>query len=113
MHFLTLSLVIVHYHGYFIACIKQQGKQITRELLTYDIHRQYIFLTPELITDRFKLSNMTVYNTRNRYTFYSWPVCTVLRDAEPLSHLEPTIREIVSNNMKNLSIFTAFKKAIK
>ena len=68
---------------------------------------------PTLVTDRFKLNKMTAYNTRNRSTFYARPVCTVLHGIESLSYLEPDIRELVPSDMKNLSTFTAFKKAIK
>ena len=56
---------------------------------------------------------MTVYSTRNRYTFYSRPVRTVLHGTESLSHLEPKIWELVPSDIKNLSSLTVFKKAIK
>ena len=66
-----------------------------------------------LVSDCFKLNNMTVYNTRNRSTFYSRSVRTVLHGTESLSHLGPKIWELVPNDMENLSSLTAFKKAIK
>ena len=69
--------------------------------------------SPKLVSDCFKLNNMTVYNTRNRSTFYSRPVCTVLHGTESLSHLGPKIWELVPSDMKNLSTLKAFKKAIK
>ena len=56
---------------------------------------------------------MTVYNTRNSYSFYSWPVRKIFHGAETLSHLEPKICEIVQNNMNILWTFTAFKNTIK
>ena len=70
-------------------------------------------LSLKLVSDCFKLNNMTVYNTRNRSTFYSRPVRTVLHDTELLSHLRPKMWELVPNDMKNFSTFTAFEKAIK
>ena len=36
-------------------------------------------LSPKLVSDYFKLNNMTVYNARNSYIFYSRPVRTVLK----------------------------------
>ena len=56
---------------------------------------------------------MTVHNTRNRSSFYSRPVCTVLHGTESLSHLGPKIWELVPSDMKKVSSFTVFKKAIK
>ena len=56
---------------------------------------------------------MTVYNTRNRSTFYSWPVLIVLHGTESLSHLEPKFWELKPSDMKNLSSLTACEKAIK
>ena len=70
-------------------------------------------LSLKLVIDCFKLNNLTVYNTRNRSTFYSWPVYTVLHGTESLSHLGLKIWELVPNDMKNLSRLNAFKKAIK
>ena len=70
-------------------------------------------LSPKLVSDCFKLNNMTVYNTRKSSTFYSRPVRTVLHGTESLSHLGPKIWELVPSEMKNLSSLTAFKKAIK
>ena len=32
-------------------------------------------LSLKLMSDCVKLNDLTVYNTRNSYTFYSWPVC--------------------------------------
>ena len=59
-------------------------------------------LSPKLVSDYFELNNMTVYNARNSYIFYSRPVRTVLE-----------IWKIVLKYMKNLLILTAFKNAIK
>ena len=54
---------------------------------------------------------MTVYNTRNSYSFYSWPVRKIFHGAETLSHLEPKI--CVQNNRNILWTLTAFKNTIK
>ena len=67
----------------------------------------------KLFSDCFKLSNMTVYDTRNWYTFYSRQVYTVLHGKEPLSHSGPKIKKIVPNVMKNLSTLTAFENTMK
>ena len=77
---------------------------------------QYKFvnsLSPKLVSECFKLNNMTVYKTRNRSTFYSRPVYIVLHGTESLSHLKPKFWEFKPSDMKNLSSLTAFKKAIK
>ena len=70
-------------------------------------------LSPKLVSNCFKLNNMTVYNTRNRSIFYSRPVRTVLHDTESLSHLGTKVWELVPSDMKNLLSLTTFKKAIK
>ena len=70
-------------------------------------------LSPKLVSDCFKLNNVTGYNTRNRSIFYFRPVRTVLHGTESLYHLGPKIWELVASDMKNLSTLTAFKKAIK
>ena len=71
------------------------------------------WLSSKLVSNCFKLNNMTVYSTRSRSTFYSQPVCTVLHGKESLSHLGPKIWELVPSDMKNISTLTAFKKATK
>ena len=66
---------------------------------------QYKFvngLSPKQVSDCFKLNNMTMYNTRNKSTFYSWSVRTVFYGRESLSHLRPKIWELVPSDMKNL-----------
>ena len=85
------------------------------QVLATELYKFINGLCPKLVSDCSKLNNMTVYNTRNRSTFYSWPVHTVLHGTESLSHLGPKIWVLVSSDMKNLSTFQyqAFKKAIK
>ena len=83
------------------------------QVLVTEIYKSVNGLSPKLVSDCFKLNNMTVYNTRNRCTFYSRPVRTVFHGTESLSHLGSKILELVPNDMKNLSLLTAFKKAIK
>ena len=83
------------------------------EVLATELYKLVNGLSPNLVCDCFKLNNMTVYSTRNKYTFYSRLVRTVLHGTESPSHLGPKILELVSNDMKNLSKLTAFKKAIK
>ena len=83
------------------------------QVLATELYKVANSFSPKLISDCFKLNNMTVFSTRYRYTFYYWPVRTVLRDTESFSHLGLKICEIVPNDVKKLSTFTAFKKAIK
>ena len=83
------------------------------QVLAIELYKFVNGLSPNLVSDCFKLNNMTVYSTRNRSTFYSRPVRTVLHDTESLSHLEPKIWELVPSDIKNLSSLTAFKNAIK
>ena len=76
------------------------------QVLATELYKFVNGLSPKLVSDCFKLNNKTVYNTRNKSTFYS-------HGPESLSHLGPKIWELVPNDMKNLSTLTAFKKAIK
>ena len=69
--------------------------------------------SPTLVSDSLKLNNMTLYNTRNRSTFYSQPVRTVLHSTESLCHLVPKIWQLMPSDMKSLSSLTVFKKAVK
>ena len=69
--------------------------------------------SPTLVSDSFKLNNMTLYNTRNRSTFYSQPVRTVLHSTESLCHLVPKIWQLMPSDMKSLSSLIVFKKAVK
>ena len=80
------------------------------QVLSTELNKFVNSLSPKLVSNCFKLNNMTVYNTRNRSTFYSRPVRTVLHGTESLSHLGLKIWEHVPNDMKNL---IAFKKVIK
>ena len=83
------------------------------QVLAIELYKFVNGLSPNLVSDCFKLNNMTVYSTRNRSTFYSRPVRTVLHGTESLSHLELKIWELVPSDIKNLSSLTAFKSAIK
>ena len=56
-------------------------------VLTTELYKFVNGLSPKLVSDCFKLTNMTVYNTRNRSTFYSRLVRTALHGTESLSHL--------------------------
>ena len=83
------------------------------QVLATELYKFVNGLSPKLVSDCFKLNNMTVYNTRNRSTFYSRPVRTVYHSTESLSHLWPKIWKLEPSDMKNLSSLTAFKKVIK
>ena len=83
------------------------------QVLAIELYKFVNGLSPNLVSDCFKLNNMTVYSNKNRSTFYSRLVRTVLHGTESLSHLEPKIWEFVPSDIKNLSSLTAFKKAIK
>ena len=83
------------------------------KILATELYKFVNGLSPRLVSDCFKLNNMAVYNTRNRSTFYSRPLRTVLHDAESLSNLGPKIWKLVPSYMKKLSSLTAFKKVIK
>ena len=78
------------------------------QVLATELYKFVNGLSRKLVSD-----NMTVYNTRNRSTFYSRPVRTVFHGTESLSHLGSKIWELVPSDMKNLSTITASKKAIK
>ena len=83
------------------------------QVLATELYKFVNGLSPKLVSDCFKLNNMTVYNNRSRSTFYSRPVRTVLHSTESLSLLGPKIEKLVPSDMKNLLKLTAFKKAIK
>ena len=61
------------------------------QVLVGELHKFSNGLSPKLVSDCFKLNNMTVYNTRNRPIFYSWPFRTVLHGTESLSHMGPQV----------------------
>ena len=83
------------------------------QVLATELYKFVNGLFPKLVSDCFKLNNMIVYNTRNRSTFNSRPVGTVLHYTESLSYLGPKIWKFVPTDMKILSSLTAFNKAIK
>ena len=83
------------------------------QVLATELYKFVNGLFPKLFSECFKLNDMTAYKTRNRSTFYSRPVCTVLHDTKSLFHLETKIWELVPSYMKNLSTLITFKKAIK
>ena len=83
------------------------------QVLATELYKFVNGLYLKLVSDCFKLNNMTLYNTRNRSTFYSQPVGTVLHGTESLSHLRPKIQKFLPTDMKILSALTAFNKAIK
>ena len=47
------------------------------QVLATELYKSVNGLSPKLVSDCFKLNNMTEYNTRTRSTFYSRPVRTV------------------------------------
>ena len=59
------------------------------QILATELYKFVNGLSLKLVSDCFKLNNMTVYNTRNGSTFYSRPIRTVLYGTESLSHLGP------------------------
>ena len=61
------------------------------QILATELYKFFNGLSPKLVSDCFKLNNMTMYNTRNRSPFYSLPVSTVLHGTESLSHLRQKI----------------------
>ena len=83
------------------------------QVLATELFKFVTGLSPKLLSDCFKLNNMTVYNIRNRSTFYFRPVRTVLYGTESLSHSRPRIWELAPSDMKNLLSLTVFKKPIK
>ena len=83
------------------------------QVLATELYKFVNGLSPKLVSDCFKLNNVTVYSTRNRSTFYYRPVCTYFRGTESFFHLELKSLELVPSHMKNLSTITAFKKAIE
>ena len=68
--------------------------------------------SPTLVSDSFKLNNMTLYKTRNRSTFYSQPVRTVLHSTESLYHLVPKIWQLMPSDMKNFHHSQSSKKPL-
>ena len=58
-----------------------------KQVLTTEAHKVVSSLFPKMVNGCLKLNNMSACKTRNSYTFYSRPVCTVPHDTESLSHL--------------------------
>ena len=71
-------------------------------VLVTELYKVVNGLSPKLVSYCFKLNNMTVYNTKNRSTFYSRPDRTVLPGTESLCYLGSKIWELLPNDMKNL-----------
>ena len=76
------------------------------QILTTELYQFFNDLSPKLVSDCFKLNDMTMFNTRNQSFFCSRPVHTV-------SHGSPTCEQKFGTCAKNLSTFTAFKKTIR
>ena len=77
------------------------------QVLLTELYKFVNSLSSKLLSDSLKLNNLTVYNIRNRSTFYSRPVRTVLHGTESLSHLTRKIWELVPIcDTKNLSTLT-------
>ena len=72
------------------------GKLIENGLIYNDNRSSFTELndvSPKLVSDCFNVNNMIIDNTRNKCTFYSQPVRTVLHGTESLPHLGPKIWE--------------------
>ena len=69
------------------------------QVLATELYKFVNGLSPKLVSDCFKLNNMTVYNTRHRSTFYYRQVHTVLHGTESLSHLGSKIWRLVPSDM--------------
>ena len=52
------------------------------QVLATELYKFVDGIYPKLVSDSFKLDNMTVNNISNRSIFYSWPVRTVLHGTE-------------------------------
>ena len=63
------------------------------QVMAIELYKFFNGLSPKLVSDCFKLNNMSVYNTRDRsaFYFYSLPVSTVFHGTESLSHLRQKI----------------------
>ena len=81
------------------------------QVLATELYKFVNGLSPKLVSDCFKLNNMTVYNTRNRSTFYSRPVLIVIHGTESLSHLEPKFWELKPSDMKKPFITHSLQKS--
>ena len=57
------------------------------QVLATELYKYVNGLSPKLVSGCFKLNNMTVYNTKNRFTFYTRTVRTVLYGTESIPHL--------------------------
>ena len=119
-HNRTLNKNIYRLHDRCLRIIYDDVTSSFTDLLEIDnsvsvqIYRSWLQnLSPKPVNDCFKLNNMTVYNTRNKSTFYSRPVRTALHGTKSFSHVGPKIWELLLGDMKNLSSLKAFKKAIK
>ena len=83
------------------------------QVLATELYKFVNGLFPKLVSNCFKLNNITVYDTKNKPTFSSRPVRIALHGTESISQLGSKIWELVPSYMKNLSSFIVFKQAIK
>ena len=115
-HSRTLSKKINRLHERYFGITCNDNKSSFTHFLEIDnlvsVHHTELYkfansLSSKLLSDSLKLNNLTVYNVRNRSTFYSRPVRTVLHGTESFSHLTRKIWELVPIcDTKNLSTLT-------
>ena len=83
------------------------------QILATKLYKIVNGLSPNIMKDVISSNNNLSYSTRNRRTFHSRPIRSIIYGSETLSHLAPKIWELVPNHMKSLQSIAFFKSAIK
>ena len=83
------------------------------QILATKLYKIVNGLSPDIMKDVISSNNNLSYSTRNRRTFHSRPIRSIIYGSETLSHLAPKIWELVPTHMKSLQSIAFFKSAIK
>ena len=81
------------------------------QALTIELYKVVNGFSPDIMKDVFPLNENSFYNARNKRTFHSRHVRTVHFGSQTLSHLAPTIWQLVPEETKKLESVASFKNA--
>ena len=81
------------------------------QALTIELYKVVNGFSPDIMKDVFPLNENSFYNARNKRTFHSRHVRTVHFGSQTLSHLAPTIWQLVPEEIKKLESVASFKNA--
>ena len=80
---------------------------------TTELYKKFKNTSPDIMKDIFPLNTSSIYDARNRQTFYTRPAKLVYKDTELLSSLTPKICELIPESIKSIDLLSTFNIAIK